>query len=164
MAGLVGPDGPAAGRRRRLVGGVLVVAGLGLGRVGGLLGRLGLVQACRLVVVGRLGAGGRGGGLAVRGLRLVGGRAAVDRDVGAADRGALGPVRSSASGAVERDDHAVRGVGRAEQLEGDAGVRRRQLLDLVPDVVDGLEAAGRRRAGGPARRRSSSRPGRCRAA
>ncbi len=55
-------------------------------------------------------------------------RMAVRADVGGVDRRG-----------TERGDHAVGGSRGAEQVEGDAGVRRGQLLDLLPDLVDRLQ-------------------------
>ena len=118
-------------------------ASVALARLGGragVLGGLGLVGRGALVVVGRFGAGRGRRRLAVLLVLLVGGRAAGDRHVGTADRHALGvDLGGGDRRTAQRGDHAVLRVGRSEQLEGDAGVGRGQLLDLLPDLLGGLE-------------------------
>ena len=130
-----------AGVVGRVVAVAVVVVARRLGRPRPLGRRSAASASCGRLVLGRRRPrrGVRGRGLACAAC-AVGGRPPSIGDVAAADREPSGPVTVGAP-ARRRAARPRRPRRRpSEQLAGDAGVRRRQLLDLGPDVVDGLEA------------------------
>ena len=154
MAGLAGPDGRRLGRRgrRRRRRPRRPSSASASAAVGGVLGRLGLVRPGRLLVVGRLGAGGRGGGLGLA--------ACASSVVGPPAIATSVPPTAVPSGPVTVACTAAASSGATTPSAASAersssrvmpAWRRRQLLDLVPDVLDRLEPRS-----APSRRASSA--------